>query len=106
MTVMMQDRIWIVLICAIICTPLVRAQETKPTLRFEGSTSIAKFIKDAETEYNQVQFRINTSGKSDEGENSFLRGLADIAGITRPCIAGGVSGEHPYVALAPFTTVS
>jgi|GEM_PF-5678755 len=103
---MIKDRTWLVLLSIVLFTVLLRAQETKPTLRFEGSTSISKFIKDADAAYNQVQFRINTSGKSDEGENAILRGLADIAGITRPCIAGGVNGEHPYVALAPFTTVS
>jgi len=79
----MQDRVWFVLICAILCTVLLSAQETKPTLRFEGSASIAKFINDADAAYNPVQFRINTSGKSDAGESAILHGLADIAGITR-----------------------
>ena len=80
---MIQGRIWLVLVSTVLCTIFLRAQETKTTLRYEGSPTIAKFILDAEHAYNQAEFRVNATGGSEDGERAILNGLTDIAGVAR-----------------------
>ncbi|RLD22129.1 MAG: hypothetical protein DRI69_02125 [Bacteroidetes bacterium] len=80
---MIQGRTWLVVVSVLLCTGLLQAQETKPTLRYEGSPTIAKFIEDAERAYDKAEFRINSAGKSDDGEGAIIDGLTDIAGIAR-----------------------
>ncbi|NNC94825.1 MAG: hypothetical protein HKN92_04635 [Chitinophagales bacterium] len=75
----MRIALLIILVC-ITCS--VIAQES-PTLRYEGSSTIAHFIEDAEKVYGKVSFEIQTETESSGGEKAILEGLADIGGVAR-----------------------
>ena len=52
-------------------------------IRYEGSSTIAHFIKDAENTYQSAKFLINSDSESSGGEKAILEGTADIAGVAR-----------------------
>ncbi len=62
---------------------ILGVSQDKPTLRYEGSSTIAHFIRDAESVYAGAQFEIRTEMESSGGELSILDGTADIAGVAR-----------------------
>jgi ABC-type phosphate transport system substrate-binding protein len=74
---------WGVLISVLFSSVVSFGQENVPVLRYEGSSTIANFIRDAESVYGKVKFRLNTAPESEGGEKSILDGLADIAGVAR-----------------------
>ena len=66
------------------------------TIRYIGSSTIAKFISDAEAAYGKSQFAIWTEPESYGGEQAALNGVADIGGVARSLdptvLARGVFG--------------
>ena len=60
----------------------IQAQD-KPIIHYEGSSTIANFIKDAESVYGKVKFELKTETESAGGEISILEGTADIGGVAK-----------------------
>ncbi len=59
----------------------ISGQET--IIHYEGSSTIAHFIRDAEQVYGKTRFDINTETESSGGELAILEGVADIGGVAR-----------------------
>lgn len=55
----------------------------KSVISYEGSSTIAHFIKDAQTHYTKAKFNLKTDTESSGGEKSIIEGNADIAGVAR-----------------------
>ena len=60
----------------------VNGQE-KPIIRYEGSSTIGHFIRDAQSAYTKAVFEINTESESSGGERAIIQGTADIGGVAR-----------------------
>ncbi|MCH7696056.1 MAG: phosphate ABC transporter substrate-binding protein [Proteobacteria bacterium] len=52
-------------------------------IRYEGSSTIAKFMYEAITVYKESNFKIITDTESEGGETSVVEGRADIGGVAR-----------------------
>lgn len=52
-----------------------------PTVRYVGSSTIANFIRDAESAYGRARFVLDTEPESAGGELAILEGRADLAGV-------------------------
>ena len=53
------------------------------TIRYVGSSTIGRFITDAEGSYGKCQFALWTEPESYGGEQAALMGIADIGGVAR-----------------------
>ena len=66
------------------------------TIRYVGSSTIGKFIADAEASYGGSRFALWTEPESYGGEQAALKGIADIGGVARSVdpavLAQGVVG--------------
>ncbi len=56
---------------------------TADTITYVGSSTVGKFIQDAEKVYTAADFKINTKPESGGGENATVAGHADIGGVAR-----------------------
>ncbi len=74
---------WALLLNILALPVILFAQETKPLLRYEGSSTLANFIRDAESVYGEASFIINDETESDGGEKAIIEGRVDIAGVAR-----------------------
>ncbi len=52
-------------------------------IKYVGSSTVGKFIKDAAVTYSQTKFEINTKPESDGGESAVMAGKADLGGVDR-----------------------
>lgn len=52
-------------------------------IRYEGSSTVAKFMYEAITVYKESNIKITTDSESDGGEASVVEGRADIGGVAR-----------------------
>ncbi len=52
-------------------------------IRYVGSSTVGKFIKDASVTYSKTKFEINTKPESDGGESAVTAGKADLGGVDR-----------------------
>jgi ABC-type phosphate transport system substrate-binding protein len=75
--------IWVMMTYMVASATLLSAQGIKPVIRYEGSSTIANFIRDAEEVYGEVAFTLITSTESEGGEVSIINGLSDIGGVAR-----------------------
>ncbi|MFT4515684.1 MAG: phosphate transport system substrate-binding protein, partial [Planctomycetota bacterium] len=53
----------------------------KTPVKYVGSSTIARFIQDAEHEYERLKFTINSEPESDGGEKAIAEGATDLAGV-------------------------
>lgn len=53
------------------------------TLRYEGSSTVGKFVRDAASVYHDVAFKIDTLSESAGGEKCAARGACDLGGVAR-----------------------
>ena len=53
------------------------------TIRYVGSSTIGRFIADAEAPYGRCRFALWTEPESFGGEQAVLKGIADIGGVAR-----------------------
>jgi len=60
------------------------AAEDPVRLRYVGSSTVANFLRDAESVRRSVAFEIDTRSESSGGEQAILSGAADLAGVARP----------------------
>jgi len=67
------------------------------TVRYEGSSTVAIFLRAAEAEYGAIDFDIDTHSESDGGEQAIAAGRVDLAGIARlprsETLLSGVAAE-------------
>ncbi len=52
-------------------------------LRYVGSSTIAHFIRDADSAYGRARFSVESASESAGGERAIIEGRADIAGVAR-----------------------
>jgi phosphate transport system substrate-binding protein len=73
----------VVLGCAL--AACISTSEPRPegTVRYEGSSTVAIFLRAAEPEYGVIEFEIDTSTESGGGECAILASKVDLAGIAR-----------------------
>ena len=57
--------------------------QDKPIIHYEGSSTIANFIKDAEPAYGKIKFILKTDTESAGGEISIVEGTADVGGVAK-----------------------
>lgn len=63
------------------CASLPHNNNSAPTLRYVGSSTIANFIRDTEPVYGRARFILDTEPESAGGELAILEGRADLAGV-------------------------
>lgn len=63
------------------CAHAPVAHRDAPVLRYTGSSTIAHFIRDAETAYGKARFTLDTAPESAGSERALLAGETDLAGV-------------------------
>lgn len=86
------------IILGCMATPMFVSGQEKKEIKYDGSSTIANFIKEAEKTYGKITFIINDEVESDGGEAAIVEGRTDIAGVARiprsEVLAKGVLSTH------------
>lgn len=68
---------------AIVLTVALPVASVAGTIKYEGSSTVGKFISDASKVYSASKFKINTASESSGGEKCAARGVCAIGGVAR-----------------------
>lgn len=74
---------WLLVVWIVTSPRTIFGQDSKPLLRYEGSSTLANFIREAEKSYGKATFSIKDDVESAGGEKAILEGRTDIAGVAR-----------------------
>jgi phosphate transport system substrate-binding protein len=72
-----------VLLCLVAACASAPRERPSGTIRYEGSSTVAVFLRAAEPVYSAARFEIDTRSESDGGEQAIFEGRVDLAGIAR-----------------------
>lgn len=73
----------IILVAAFGLASLCHSTAFAEVLRYEGSSTVGKFVRDASGIYDKAQFKIDTVSESAGGEKCAVRGKCDLGGVAR-----------------------